>query len=484
METRTLFTLLDLPKAVYGTVTFSASAARLETRAVSSVAIDSREVLPGALFVALPGAVTDGHNFVTDALDRGAVAALVCEDRTPPSGEWSIPVVCVPDTLIALQQLAAWYARSELSSVTRIGVTGSNGKTTTKEMIAAILRTAGGTSASEGNLNSETGVPLAIFATDPASRFAVFEMAMSNPGEMAPLAEIVRPQYAVITNIGTAHIGLMGTRDAIAREKKAVSACFDGSQYLFVPEADDYTEFLRSDVAGTVVPFGPDTQHARVDAESDPTRVFLTVDTERYEVPFGGYHNGLNALAAIALAKILELSPEAIRAGLSAVTLPPGRSEVLQVAHDRVVLNDSYNANPDSLEASLHAADVLRRRRGAKETGKAGLVVVLGAMKELGEHSRDAHRRAISEACRIEPDLVCLVGGEEWDLPEREAGAVHIRTFPTVEVLQRQLLDLLVGGETILLKGSRSIELERLIPLLQNPESRNPAGSREDSRDA
>lgn len=497
MEPRELFRLGDLPLAVHGEVLFSAAAVAHEETSLVSVCIDSRQCREGSLFVALPGACTDGHRHVGDALSRGAVAAVVSTREDPLSGqEWSLPVVCVQDTLVALHQLAGWYCRTHLAGIFRIGVTGSNGKTTTKEMIAAILRCAGPTSASFGNLNSETGVPLALFQTDREARYAVYEMAMSNPGEMVALADMVRPDLAVITNIGVAHIGNLGSQEAIAREKKAIASCFDGSQSLLVPEDDPFCTFLQEGVSGQVLTFGVESQKASFEAGDEPGEQRICVEGEWYTLPLEGAHNGRNALAAVAVARVLEIGADCLHQGFRTLRLPSGRSEVLQGREGILILNDSYNANPESCHAALETVASLHAQRLHRGDAGAGshLVLILGEMAELGSATVSGHRSVLEQAISLGPALVLLVGAldregsgaEEsaWDRLEQDQAELFHREcrvlrFASVEdVLAQGVLlpqgALLAGGETLLLKGSRSAGLELLLPSLVDPD---PAGA-------
>ena len=233
--------------------------ARLEgaaDRSADSISIDTRSLSPGALFVALPGTNTDGHAFVTAAYEAGAVAALVAESRykdtrVPPG----LSLLVVEDPLAALATLAT-AALDTAPELVRIGITGSNGKTTTKELVAAVLATEKRVYKTKGNYNSVIGIPLSVFQMPADAEVAVFEMAMNQIGEMAALSAIVRPDIALITNIGTAHIGMIGSQDGIAREKKAISSSFTGSQTLFVPAAEPYREFLAKDVRGRVLFYG------------------------------------------------------------------------------------------------------------------------------------------------------------------------------------------------------------------------------------
>ncbi|SIQ04666.1 UDP-N-acetylmuramoyl-tripeptide--D-alanyl-D-alanine ligase [Alkalispirochaeta americana] len=483
MPLRELLRLGQLPLAVHGEVLFSAPAVAREEDSLLSVCIDSRECSRGSLFFALPGARTDGHRYVQEAISRGAVAAVVSSQEDPLSGqEWAVPVVCVQDVLTALHQLASWYCKTHLAGPVRIGVTGSNGKTTTKEMIASILRCAGPTSSSFGNLNSETGLPLAVFQTDPDARYAVYEMAMSNPGEMEVLADIVRPDLAVITNIGEAHIGNLGSQEAIAREKKAIASRFDGPQRLIIPEDDPFSAYLREEIPGEVLFFGMQSQKARLEAGENPGAQRLFVDEECYPLPLEGAHNGRNALAAVAVAQALGIGSDCVRQGFQTLRLPSGRSELLQGKNGGLVLNDCYNANPESCIAALETvAAVHSERQRRVHEGGGRLVLILGELAELGAASIPGHRRVLERALSLEPDLIILVGvadqigpagtASAWDgLEELEEIALppgrQLCRFPSVQEALAGVPPLLAGGETILLKGSRSVQLERLLPEL------------------
>ncbi len=453
MVTDPLFTLSDAATAVGSEPHTS------DSIPIFSVTVDSRRCVPGSLFFALPGTVTDGHEYIHNARDSGAVAAVVTAAAPAGGGSWPLPVVVVPNSLQALQRLAAWYVDTALSGVTRIGVTGSNGKTTTKEMIRSVVAASGAAvSASRGNLNSETGLPLAVFQTDRTAAVAVFEMAMSRPGEMGDLARILRPHYGVITTIGSAHIEFLGSRDAIAREKKAIASCFDGSQTLLVPEGEEYTRFLCQEINGTVRQFGPVAQNAVIRQDSGEVTA-LEIDGLTATVPLPGRHNGMNALAAWALGRLLQITPEQISKGLAAVTLPGGRNQVFHGSHDRVVMDDSYNASPESMSAALETiAGIHRGRPGA------ALILVLGAMKELGVHAPEAHRRVLQQVRTLAPDRTILVGNQEWGPALSDTPGITRKPDLCADSSEaaRVLAEALRGGETVLIKGSRSLRLEHL----------------------
>lgn len=424
----------------------------------SHVCVDSRESRDGSLFFALPGASSDGHRFVGAAARAGACAAVVRADTAPDGSDWPVPVVVVKDALEALHQLAAWYVRERLASTRRIGITGSNGKTTTKEMTAAVLSQRYRVYASPGNLNSETGLPLSVLSTPPAAEVAVYEMAMSNPGEMAPLARIVRPDIAAITTIGTAHIGQLGSREAIAREKKAITAAFDGSQTLIVPEDDDFRDMLGRDVIGSVRDFGPAVQSAELQAL--PGAVRVTIDGDSVEVPLPGVHSGRNALLSLRIGELLGVETSKGMLALAAVSVPDGRGQRLRVA-GLTIVNDAYNANPGSVRAALQAVDT-----------EENLVVVLGDMYELGAYEDEGHRVVLSAALQGSARLVCLVGScfgrVLASMPEaaaavRDGRVIHAADAESAAGALRPLLE---PGDTVLLKASRAVALEQLIPLI------------------
>jgi UDP-N-acetylmuramoyl-tripeptide--D-alanyl-D-alanine ligase len=436
----------------------------------TDVSIDSRTCAGGALFFALPGEHQDGHSFVASAAEVGAVAAVVTRPVAPDGADWPCPVLVVPDTLHALQALAAWYVTEYLSGETiRIGITGSNGKTTTKEMIAAILKESASCFASAGNLNSETGLPLSVLATPSDVRYAVYEMAMSNPGEMAPLARIVRPHHAVITNIGTAHIGLLGSKMAIAREKKDIASHFSGGETLYVPEEDEYREFLSADVPGRVVLTGPESCGASVALDGASGNAVINRDGESFGVPLPGLHNGRNALTAVAVAQELGVAAKTALVALRRLALPDGRAQRIDGDGIRVI-HDAYNANPDSMTAAV---------RMATDTDVS--ILILGDMLELGEFETAAHLRVLRGAVAAPVRVVALVGTRfavAWRAL-REAGedrsddgrvAPRVVAVPTTAELVPLLPGIVRTGDLVLLKGSRAVGLEACIPHLRAPD--------------
>lgn len=480
-----LFSAAEIAGITRGTL-FSAESAHVESTAVS---IDSRECREQCLFVALPGARTDGHAHLGQALANGARTLLVRrswweqrgagrsehggEGRGESHGEtrgehldalvsrFGAAVVAVADPLRALQELAAHHL-NRFPDVAKIGVTGSNGKTTTKEIIGGILSALGETVTNEGNLNSEIGLPLSAFRVSEGCRYAVFEMGMNHPGEMDILTDIVRPQYALITNIGAAHIEFFGSTAGIAAEKKKVFKHFTGKETGFLYEGESLYRFLSEDVRGRIVPFGPTTTEG-YGGSCDLGLDGMSINWEGLQIhfPLFGQHNVLNALAAITLTRTMGAHREAVKRGLEGVKPIFARSHVIRGSV--TVVEDCYNANPDSM------ATVLRFFDSLPWDGRK--IAVLGNMLELGEESRDAHLKIARLALEISVQR-CFFFGEAW---EEVRSVLHRcrsedRCFWTrdFDTLLQAVVTAVKPGDLVILKGSRGAQLERLVdPLLK-----------------
>jgi UDP-N-acetylmuramoyl-tripeptide--D-alanyl-D-alanine ligase len=458
-----LFTLDEIARAAGGRVVRAPS----ESTAVSGVAVDSRKVAEGGLFVALAGERTDGHEFLGEAAAAGAAAFLVSEQQVGRrSSAWSgLPegrgpgVVAVADTLIGLQGLARFHM-ARFPAVVRIGITGSSGKTTTKEILGAILTRAASTAVNEGNLNSEIGLPLACFAVGSGHRFSVFEMGMNHPGEMGVLADIVRPDAALITNIGTAHVGLLGSQEEIAKEKRKIFAHFDGSQTAFLPEEEPYLGFLRDGVRGKVVLFGPRSTGGYRGSENQGLGgTLIHWEGFRIRFPLFGPHNLANALGAISVARELGVPNAEIRDGLEAVTPLFGRSQILR--GPVTVIVDCYNANPESMGQALSFL--------SEVPWEGRKIAVLGGMRELGTETSREHR-VLGEKLR-DSGLhgIYLLGAEmaqAWEALSGGEAATRARWFAELAALGAELGRRLQPGDLVLLKGSRGLEMEKLLPVM------------------
>lgn len=431
------------------------------------VAVDSRKAGPGSLFVALPGEKADGHDYIAQALEAGAPCVLA-EERgwkarasalAPLAARKGAAVLLVPESLGALQILAR-ERRRLCPRLFRLGITGSSGKTTTKEIAAAVLGRHAKVALNPGNLNSDIGLSQSMFGVEPDREVGVFEMGMNRKGEIGELAWIYEPDAALVTNVGTAHIGILGSRDAIALEKKAVFSRFCGRQAGLVPEDDDYNAFLKEGVAGEVLDFGPRSTKGFRGAEDLGLDGFA-VDWEglRVRFPLVGRHNLSNAIAAMALAERVGTPPRELAAGLEDARPLFGRSEILR--GEVTVIRDCYNANPDSACAAIEFCDSLSW--GGRK------VYVLGSMLELGAESEAAHRRVGEAAGLSRADALFFFGEEARASSEaaREAGfkgpLFHENDFGRLGESVRASVK---AGDLVLLKASRGMALERLAELL------------------
>lgn len=445
-------------------------AARLEgasEASFSSVAVDSRAASAASLFVALPGERADGHDFLAPALANGARVLLVSEEGWARMASAigaafaasGAAALVVPTVLPALQALARERRRA-CPKLLRIGITGSSGKTTTKEIAASILSRGRRLAMNPGNLNSDIGLSQSMFGIGDEDEIGVFEMGMNRAGEMDELAGIYEPDIALINNVGTAHIGILGSRDAIALEKKKIFSRFDGAQRGFVPEADDYNAFLKEGVRGEVRDFGPRSTKGFHGAEDLGLDGFA-VDWEGLQVrfPLVGRHNLMNAIAAMALAECVGTPPREVAEGLEAVRPLFGRSEILKGAV--TIIRDCYNANPDSSEAALEFCDSI--------SWKGRRLYVLGSMLELGAESEAAHRRVGAAAGTSKADALLFFGEETRPAFEeaRDSGFRGLLLFETdFDRLARAAKAWARPGDLLLLKASRGMALERLAELM------------------
>ena len=418
-------------------------------RQATGISTDTRTLQPGDVFVALQGENFDGHNFLCTALDKGAIALIT--ERTVESQK--APQFQVKDTLAAYQKLAHWW-RNQFT-IPIIAVTGSVGKTTTKELIAAVLSTQGQVLKTQANYNNEIGVPKTLLELEPHHDYAVIEMAMRAKGEIALLAQIARPTVGVITNVGTAHIGRLGSQAAIAQAKCELLAEMPDSS-VAVLNGDDHRliETAITVWQGETVTYG---------LERDVTGELVNHQTLKVEgielpLPLPGRHNALNTLAAIAVAKVLELDiTTALTKGVR-VDLPGGRSRRYQLPNDIVILDETYNAGTESMVAALHLL---------KETPGKRHLAVLGTMKELGEHSAQLHHQVGETVKQLDIDrLFVLVNEPETEAIAAGASGISSQCFTTHDELTNQLQTLIQPGDRLLFKASNSVGLNRVVEQL------------------
>ena len=433
------------------------AAAALGLRAVGEdvefhgVGTDSRTIPAGALFVAVRGPRFDGHDFVDGAMRRGAAAALV--ERAPTA---SIPFIPVRDSVRALGELAAAW-RNRLRNLLLVGVTGSNGKTTVKEMAAAIFRTLGPVSATRGNLNNEIGVPLTLCDLDAGHRIAVVELGANHRGEIAALTTLARPSVGVVTQCAPAHLEGFGSIEGVARAKGELFERLPDDAAAVV-NADDPFAGLWRELARPrrCISFGAGADaDVRVRAASDTGERRIALDTPAGEVKIDlalpGAHNAVNAGAAAAVAIAAGASLDAIREGLATVRPAKGRLESKRGPRGAEIIDDTYNANPVSLQAGLR---VLGGRPAPRW-------LVLGDMAELGPEGANLHAEAGRHArCHGVERLLAL--GELSAEAARAfgAGATH---FADCAALVERLRYELPDGATVLVKGSRSMAMERVV---------------------
>lgn len=449
----------------------------------ASVATDSRNVVQNTLFVPLIGEKQDGHSYIPQALANGASVVFVAQtafesDRAAyealARAHASVAFIAVSNTLHALQAAAAAYV-AHFPQLIRCAVTGSSGKTTSKELAVSILRQKYNVISNKGNLNSETGLPLSVFAIRSEHELGLFEMGMNRVDEIGEIAAVLKPNYAIITNIGTAHIGILGSREAIATEKKKCFRYLDSSGAAVVPADDDFADFLAKDVNATVIRYGCDDKISaslgvKLISDDGIEGTTFSVDGVTVHLSLPGVYNYKNALGAIALSRVLGVNAQQIKAGIESISALGARSRVCKGTY--TILEDCYNANPDSMEKALDLC-ATASIRGKK-------LFVLGDMLELGAESVSAHEAAALQAIAAKPDMLMLVGAE-MDAAYKKALAAG---FPHEKLCYESAHDTEAiarvaekiraeasAGDFILLKGSRGMALERLLPLLEGEES-------------
>jgi UDP-N-acetylmuramoyl-tripeptide--D-alanyl-D-alanine ligase len=436
----------------------------------TSVHIDSRAVRPGSLFVALPGSVQDGHRYVEAAFKAGASGALVEGSKLddPALGLRETAkrrggtLVAAENSLRALQDAAMAYLEG-FPNLVKISVSGSNGKTTTKTIAAAIIGGEMETVMNPLNLNSETGLPLAVFEVRDRHQVGVFEFGMNRKNEIAELARVLKPHIALITNIGRAHIGKIGSREGIALEKKQIFLYQQANDIALIPADCPFRDLLAEGLAGIPRFYGPeslkDLGSAR-DLGLLGTEIVWAGQKVHFKLP--GKHNLADAVAAIAIARELGIGDAAIRRGLESVRPLFGRGEIF--TGDMTVIRDCYNASPESVAAAIDFCDDLNYP-GRK-------VYVLGSMLELGDDSEAAHRDLVLALSRSAADMVFLYGGEmeraAADAAENSGASKSVRFFHTndMDELSSRLGAYIKPGDLVLVKGSRGCALERLDPVL------------------
>jgi UDP-N-acetylmuramoyl-tripeptide--D-alanyl-D-alanine ligase len=433
---------------------------------VLDVTTDSNAAIAGSMFVAIAGERVDGHDFASDALANGSVVVLAQRALKGPDGQY-LPCIVVDNPVLALGRLAAWY-RGQLVDCQVIAITGSSGKTSTKDLVASLLSTMGPTARAQGSFNTEVGVPLTILSADHSTRFLVVEMGMRGPGHITYLARMARPNVAAVINVGTAHLGMLGTRQAIADAKgELIDALHEGD--VAVLNADDPLVMeMAARTLAAVVTFGEAAESGvrasdvRLDSSARPS--FTLIDQRTFEVglasvsmQFSGRHYVSNAAAAAAIALTLGAPLIQVANALSdARPVSRWRMEIAETDAGVTVVNDSYNANPDSMRAAIATLAAMSGRSWA----------VLGEMRELGDESAAQHEEIGQLVVDLGISHLVCVG--EGTRPMHEAAllasgdsdrSVYVPDVDSaLDVLERRLRP----GDVVLVKASRSVGLEKL----------------------
>lgn len=426
---------------------------------ILSVGTDSRNIMPEQLFVAIKGEHFDGNQYAVDAIEKGAAAVLISDQTIKVE-----PAVLVADTRIALGELAHYWRNQFACPL--VAVTGSNGKTTVKEMIAAIMTAAkANVLATKGNLNNDIGMPLTLLSMREQHTCAVIEMGMNHLGEISYLSKIASPQVAVISNAGTAHIGELGSRQAIAQAKGEV---FDGlgQDGVAVINANDayaaYWQSLNSN--RKVITFGIDFSAdvtANYTVQGSKMEIELTTPdgTTQFQLPLQGKHNVMNALAASAVAVALGVANTAIVDGLTQFSGVKGRLNRLPGQNGALVIDDTYNANPDSMKAAI---DVLTAE---KAESNQQLVMVMGDMAELGESAESLHTE-IGQYAK-ESGVNRLLGFGRLSQLTTQAFGSEGEHFDSIESLISAIQAQMQPNTVVLVKGSRMMKMERVVDAIK-----------------
>jgi UDP-N-acetylmuramoyl-tripeptide--D-alanyl-D-alanine ligase len=418
----------------------------------TDISTDTRTLAPGALFVALAGERFDGHDHLDAAAARGAAAAVV---RRGARGGGPLPLIEVEDTLRAYGALARERRREIRGPV--VAVTGTNGKTSTKEMLRAVLGTRFRVHATRANLNNLVGVPLTILESPGDADALVVEAGANLPGEIARYREIIEPTIGVITNVGAGHLEGFGSLAGVMREK--LSLLTDVPLAVVGTEPPELAEQARK-LARRVVTAGLSAAERKArDVEVDGEgRASFTASGQRVALPLPGRHLAANAMLAWTVAEELGLDLAACALALGGLTLPGGRSEVV-TAGGLTILNDCYNANPQSFQSAIATARAMRHDRR--------LVFVAGTMRELGAESAKLHADVAEQLVLLKPDLLAAVGDFVPALAARAAElGDRLLTAPDPDMLGPRLAALLEGNEIVVLKASRGVALERILPYL------------------
>jgi UDP-N-acetylmuramoyl-tripeptide--D-alanyl-D-alanine ligase len=436
------------------------------TVVLDKISTDSRTLKRGELFVALRGENFDGHNFIEAVATNGAAGAIA-DFNWKANVPQNFALIRANDTLQAYQQLAANYRKSLALRV--VAITGSNGKTSTKDFAAAVLARRFRVTKTQGNFNNHVGLPRTILEATSRDEVAVWEIGMNHPGEVSALAEVAAPDVGIITNVGVAHIEFMGSRERIAEEKGALAEAVGAEGTVILNADDSFTHEIAARTLGKVILAGTTAGTIRASEvnQSGSGTDFTILEGAhrcRAQLPVPGLHMVQNALLAIAAGRVFGLSLEECAAGLVAAPLTKARSQVKEI-RDVQFLDDSYNANPDSMKAALRTLVEL--------DAEGQRIAVLGEMRELGDESERGHREVGETAAALKVDHLIAIGNVAATIAEaaKRAGLQNSSTVASTGEAAELLAQLATPGDLVLIKGSRLARTERVIEAFRNPQS-------------
>ena len=476
-----LMSLEELLSATKGTLL-----GKVKSCVFNSVATDSRQVQKNTLFVPLVGEFQDGHKYVPGAVAAGASVVLINKSEYEKNSSVydlltaeneNLVIICVENTLHGLQDAAEGYV-AKFPKLIKVSITGSCGKTTTKEMMVSVAKAHFGEDKvvyTKGNFNSETGLPLSVFQIRANHVVGIFELGMNRVDEIGEISKVLKSKYGIITNIGNAHIGILGSRENIALEKRKSFNYIPVDGACFVPSSDDFADYCTENVKGKVIKFPYENDGVVFVSDNGLFGSTFTVDGVEVNLPLSGAYNYTNALGVIACAKELGIGAEEIKSGLENMAAVSGRMEIKKLALKNganiMLVKDCYNANPDSMKKSVEFCG------GLKNVGKK--IFVLGDMKELGAESVKAHTELGEEVKASGADYVYLVGNEIecayevlTKINDKSAMWFEQKGEETFNQISDDINSYAKEEDVILLKGSHSMELEKLIPLMAGGEEK------------
>ncbi|WP_042223857.1 UDP-N-acetylmuramoyl-tripeptide--D-alanyl-D-alanine ligase [Oceanobacillus manasiensis] len=423
---------------------------------IYEVTTDSRKHSTNALFIPLVGENFDGHTYLEQAVDNGAVATIWDKSKPLPKDlDSSFIVYEVEDTLKSLQKIALQY-RNEIDP-TVIGITGSNGKTTTKDMVASIMKTTFKTHHTQGNFNNHIGLPLTILSMARDTELLVLEMGMSQAGEIDTLTHIANPDYAIITNIGESHIEYLGSREGIAKAKLEIANGLKSEGALLMDGDEPLLSHKHEQTNVVTCGFNPSNKHVITSVNIQQDKTAFKLNGQSYTIPLLGKHHALNAALAVTVSEKLGVSQASIQQGLQDLEMTTMRFQLLDGKQEASIINDAYNASATSMKAAI---EVVMQMEGFTKK-----VLVLGDILELGEHAEKLHR-SVAEVIKSPIDTVYTFGeSAKWislEL-ERKESSVTIEHFTTKEALIEALQPYLNKDTLILFKASRGLKFETMV---------------------